>query len=206
MSLGKYLLLSAVTLSILHLVYVVLIKNKSTIGLRRKTLIAILALSVSLPLVVTGLIQIPLPNVWASDKPINIEYTLSEQEVLSEEAFFLDAPISNEFVSPDVPQEMKENSVVSSSSFLDIQYLFLWIYGIGVLLFGIQLLIQFIHFGFVVFKNYTINQDGFCYVLLNQPNIAATFMHYILMSSKWFKSSVFRRKRLKSLQMVILAR
>ncbi|MCP4442886.1 MAG: DoxX family protein [Aureispira sp.] len=27
-----------------------------------------------------------------------------------------------------------------------------------------------------------------------------------LMSSKWFKSSVFRRKRLKSLQMVILAR
>ncbi|MCP4442422.1 MAG: hypothetical protein GY810_26240 [Aureispira sp.] len=28
----------------------------------------------------------------------------------------------------------------------------------------------------------------------------------VLMSSKWFKSSVFRRKRLKSLQMVILAR
>ncbi len=36
------------------------------------------------------------------------------------------------------------------------------------------------------------------------PTLAQTVEY--LMSSKWFKSSVFRRKRLKSLQMVILAR
>ncbi|MCP4441170.1 MAG: hypothetical protein GY810_19775 [Aureispira sp.] len=37
-------------------------------------------------------------------------------------------------------------------------------------------------------------------------SLIALFNGVVLMSSKWFKSSVFRRKRLKSLQMVILAR
>ncbi|MCP4439454.1 MAG: hypothetical protein GY810_10980 [Aureispira sp.] len=53
------------------------------------------------------------------------------------------------------------------------------------------------------------NNDGYMdvgiHIYKDEKNVRIR-IPTVLMSSKWFKSSVFRRKRLKSLQMVILAR
>ncbi len=91
---------------------------------------------------------------------------------------------------------------------------------------------QLVHFGqrcfsqishFCISSNPQKNNPTFYYVFLDQIKLSLGMYTLqkitllkkkftgilsltILMSSKWFKSSVFRRKRLKSLQMVILAR
>lgn len=188
MSLEKYLLFSVITLSTLFSVYWWLIRTQSTFDLRRKVLLMILLLSVSLPLALTGFIQLPLSSIWKFEESIIVNYNVSESEVLDEEGVFIDKFFSKKRVLQDLPKEVKAKPAVPSSLFWNMQYLFLWIYGIGVLFFGIQLLIQFVHFGLIVFRSYTINQEGYHYVLLNKPNVAATFMHYILISKNIWES------------------
>jgi murein DD-endopeptidase MepM/ murein hydrolase activator NlpD len=71
---------------------------------------------------------------------------------------------------------------------MNFQNILLLLYGLGVLILGIRFLLQVGYFCFLVLSNHLIRQNNYQYILVKEPNYAAAFMHYIIISKNIWES------------------
>ncbi|BDS13652.1 M56 and MltD domain-containing protein [Aureispira anguillae] len=187
----RCMVVSVFTLSTLMLLYRLVIQNKASFGTRRIALLLILLCSIALPFLE---IESPMNNWQSIISPPsflakkNQTYTLKEADMLHEAVQVVDlfSPVNVE------QQTIEETSIPLSkysknTNFFDKQYLLI-VYLLGFLLLGIRLLLQLGQFFLAIFYHKNIVKDGYRYVLMNHPNIASSFMNYILISKDIWES------------------
>lgn len=186
MDLTRCLLVSIVTLSILVTIYYFVLRHKTSINRRRTTLLFILLTAILLPFIQVESSTysfLTFDTVFAAQKAEN--YTLTEVDLLEEQLPILGID-AVENLTNGAPLD-SEVSSFEHSSILDKNW-FLILYFVGFIIVSLRFLGQFIHFFYAVFKHRNIKKNGHRFVLLNQPNYAATFMHYILISKNIWAS------------------
>ena len=84
---------------------------------------------------------------------------------------------------------LEENSPKKSFySTMNYSNSLLFLYGLGVWVWGIRFLLQLGQFCYWALSNTIIQQHNYHYVLVKQPNYAAAFMHYIIISKNIWES------------------
>lgn len=186
----RCIVISVCTLSTLMLLYRLVIYNKTSFEIRRTALLFVLFCSVTFPF-----LQLEFTyNTWWNPIPsidtfliANTEiYTLKEIDLLKE------VPLSviDSFMPNKQEKFTIEETSISPLNSLDLfnKSPLFTLYIIGILLLGIRFLLQLGHFFIVIFYRQIIKRNGYCYVLMDRPNIAASFLNYILISKNIWES------------------
>lgn len=167
MSLIRCLGISVCTLSLLIVWYRLTIHSKTSFSTHRSALCAILLVSFLLPFLQIEGFNNPftsiISNYW--EMPNFIDNWAETTPLL------------------DVNQP-KESFYTT----MNYQNILLLLYGLGVLVLGVRFLLHLGQFCFLVLSNTIIRQDNYHYVLVKNPNYAAAFMHYILISKSIWES------------------
>lgn len=188
----RCIIVSVCTLSTLMLLYRLVIHNKTSFETRRTALLLVLLCSISLPFLQIEFMDRnwnPIPSI-DSFLVTDIEetYVLKEVDLLDEQLQLNPPLLQNNLQTP----LLKEKHSPSSMSSKNIDSLnsppLLMFYLLGVLLLGIRLLLQLGHFFFAIFYYKNKKKDGYRYVLISHPNVAASFMNYILISKDIWES------------------
>jgi beta-lactamase regulating signal transducer with metallopeptidase domain len=186
MDLTRCLLVSIGTLSILVTIYYFVLRHKTSLPLRRAALLLILLTTILLPFIqieATITPSLTFDNIFVPQKSEN--YTLTEADLLEAQLPVLGVEeAENVALGKPLPSEV---SSFEPSSWWSVNW-FLILYLVGFIIVSLRFLGQFIHFFYAVFKHHNIKKNGHHFVLLNQPNYAATFMHYILISKNIWES------------------
>lgn len=186
MDLIRCLLVSIGTLSILVTIYYFVLRHKTSLPIRRVALLLILLTSILLPFIQIEATRIPsltFDTIFVPQEAVN--YTLTEADLLEEQVQTLGVTAIENL-------EMNKTLASKDSSFECFSFWsqnwFSILYFLGFIMVSLRFLGQFIHFFYAVFRHHNIKKNGHCFVLLNQPNYAATFMHYILISKNIWES------------------
>jgi len=187
MDLTRYLLVSVSTLSILTTLYCVVLRSKTSLTLRRVSLLFILLTTTLLPFIQiesTTYSFFTFDNILDAQKVEN--YTLTEADLLEEQV----PTILGLDVVENLDNSESFHAKASSleQSFMCDKNWLLILYCIGFIIVSLRFLGQLIHFFYTVFSHHNIQKNGHQFVLLNSPNYAATFMHYILISKNIWES------------------
>ena len=187
MDLMRCLLVSASTLSLLTIIYYLAIRQKTSIRIRRISLLFILIISVLLPFIkVESNVDFSFTFDTLFGTQITEQYSLTEDDLAHEIVPTVSLiGAKDSILSATASPEKVANS--SSSNQPKIYWL-LVLYGLGLCIVSGRFLIQLFYFFCAVFSHHNIRKDGHCFVLLHQPNYAATFLHYILISRNIWES------------------
>ncbi len=161
MSLIRGLVISVGTLTVLLLWYKLTIRSKTTFKAQRIALCFILVASILLPFI---------PVEWLNRSFVPVLSTYWE------DMDFIDNWVNGTPIS-DVPIDQ-----LSFYNSIDFQPILLSLYGIGVVVFGSRFLVQLGQLLRLVLHYKTIHENKYRYVLIDSPNYAAAFMHYIIIS------------------------
>lgn len=187
MDLTRCLLVSIITLSILVTIYYFVLRHKTSVNQSRTILVLILLTAILLPFIQVESSTysfLTFDNIYVAQKAGN--YTLTEADLLEEQVPILGVNIvENLNIYPPLHLEV---SSFEPFTVLDKNW-FLILYFLGFIIVSLRFLRQLIHFFYAVSKHHNIKKDGHRFVLLNQPNYAATFMHYILISKNIWASN-----------------
>lgn len=167
MSLIRCLGISVCTLSLLIVWYRLTIHSKTSFGTQRNALCLILFASFFLPFL----------QIEGHSNPLTA--TISNYW---ETSSFMDHWVGT------VPLLEEKQPKESFYTTINYQNGLLLLYGLGVLVLGVRFLLQLGHFCFLVLFNPIIRQNKYQYVLVKQPNYAAAFMHYIIISKHIWES------------------
>jgi membrane-bound lytic murein transglycosylase D len=182
----RCLFVSTCTLSILVTIYHFKIRQETSLSVRRTTLLFILLTSVLLPFIQvesTSYQLFAFDDIFA---PQEVEsYTLTEIDLINEQTSPIDL---GEAKTGNYDQLTATKSDFSTKKNSPNYPWFLILYSIGFLVVSIRFSGQLIHFAYVVFNQQNVVKNGHHFVLLKEPNYAATFMHYILISQNIWES------------------
>jgi beta-lactamase regulating signal transducer with metallopeptidase domain len=186
MDLIRCLLVSTLTLSVLISLYYLVLRHKIALHLRRASLLFILLVSTVLPFIQVESVTASFwtfDEIFLSQKVEN--YTLTEADLLDEQVSILET-VTIERIEKNQTVSSKVKPLETASSW--DQNWFLLLYLLGFVILSLRFLGQLILFFYAVFSHHTIKRNDHHFVLLNEPNYAATFMHYILISKNIWES------------------